>query len=160
MIHHLSIAVQEPERVATVLAELMGGACIAFPPNPGAFMAIAQDRNGTAVEVHPSRTLLRPNGPTGTQFDRGDSDAGLSAAHFALSIGLSRREVQNIAAREGWPSFVCERGGDFGVIELWIENHYLVELLPPDFAAQYLNFTGRFIDSESPTELMASHARS
>jgi hypothetical protein len=33
MIHHLSIAAREPQRVA----ELMGGEAVPFPPNPGSF---------------------------------------------------------------------------------------------------------------------------
>lgn len=159
MIHHLSIPARDPERVAQVFAELMGGACIPFPPNPGAFMAIAQDLHGTAVEVHPAETLLRPNGPAGTEFLRNGQDPALSAVHFALSLERSRAEVEAIAEREGWPCFVCDRAGDFGVVELWVENRFLVELLPPDFADQYLSFTRRFIDAARPAALMARHVR-
>lgn len=159
MIHHLSIAAQQPQRVAEVFAELMGGPCIPFPPNPGAFLAIAGDRNGTAVEVHPSRTLLKPNGAAGAEFLHSGQDPALSAVHFALSVDRSRAQIEEIAVREGWPCFVCDRGGDFGVVELWVENSFLVELLPPDFTAQYLQFTGLFVGAESAAELMSSHAR-
>jgi len=159
MIHHLSIAAREPQRVAEVFAELLGGACVPFPPNPGAFMAIAGDRHGTAVEVHPADTELKPNGPVGAEFLRSGRDPALSAVHFAMSVDRSRAEIEAIAGREGWPCFVCDRGGDFGVIELWVESRFLVEVLPPDFAAQYLNFAGLFVGAESPAALMSSHAR-
>ena len=159
MIHHLSIAAREPERVAQVFAELMLGACIPFPPNPGAFLAVAGDRNGTAVEVYPAQTLLKPAGPAGAEFIRDDGEPALSAFHFALSVERSRADVERIARREGWPCFVCDRGGDFGVVEVWVEGHFLVELLPPDFAAQYLRFTGLFVDAANPAALMANHAR-
>ena len=43
MIHHVSIPAREPQRVAEVLAELMGGKCFPFGPLEGAFMA-ASDR--------------------------------------------------------------------------------------------------------------------
>src|SRR4051794_29803214 len=37
MIHHLSIAARDPRHAASVLAELMGGKSVPFPPNPGSF---------------------------------------------------------------------------------------------------------------------------
>ena len=39
MIHHVSIPAREPQHVANVLAELMGGKCYPFGPLEGAFMA-------------------------------------------------------------------------------------------------------------------------
>ena len=39
MIHQVSIPAREPQRVAEVLAELMGGKCYPFGPLEGAFMA-------------------------------------------------------------------------------------------------------------------------
>ena len=39
MIHRVSIPAREPQRVAGVLAELMGGKCYPFRPLEGAFMA-------------------------------------------------------------------------------------------------------------------------
>jgi hypothetical protein len=34
----------------------------------------------------------------------------------------------------------CNRG-PFHVIEVWVENDTMVEVLPPDFAAEYLAWT-------------------
>ena len=42
-----------------------------------------------------------------------------------------------IAAREGWRALVLPRGG-FDVIEFWIDNTVMVELLTPAMAADYL----------------------
>ncbi|MEO6340515.1 MAG: hypothetical protein ABIO39_10785, partial [Caulobacteraceae bacterium] len=67
-------------------------------------------------------------------------------------------EIEQIARREGWDCYVCDRT-DFNVLELWIENRFMVELLPPAFAASYLAFTGRFAKGENAAELMASHQR-
>ena len=51
MIHHVSIPAHEPQRVAEVLAELMGGKSYAFGPLEGAFMAASGDAHGTMIEV-------------------------------------------------------------------------------------------------------------
>ena len=65
MIHHLSIAARDPQRAAGVLAELMGGKAVPFPPNPGSFFALQLDEHGSGVEVYPAGTELEPNGSTG-----------------------------------------------------------------------------------------------
>jgi hypothetical protein len=57
MIHHVSIAAREPQRVAEVLAELMNGKCFPFGPLDGAFMAASGDTNGTMIEVYPAHDL-------------------------------------------------------------------------------------------------------
>ena len=59
MIHHLSIAARDPQHVAEVLAEFMGGAATRFTPNPGSWFAHQHDEYGTGVEVYPAGTELR-----------------------------------------------------------------------------------------------------
>jgi hypothetical protein len=51
--HHLSIAARDPQHVAEVLAEFMGGAATRFTPNPGSWFAHQHDEYGTGVEVYP-----------------------------------------------------------------------------------------------------------
>lgn len=60
MIHHLSIAARDPKHVAGVLAEVMGGKAVPFPPNPGSFFALQLDEHGSGVEVYPAGTELHP----------------------------------------------------------------------------------------------------
>jgi len=48
--------------------------------------------------------------------------------------------VQEIAERAGWRWFDCNRG-PFHVIEVWVENETMVEILPPEYAREYLAFT-------------------
>jgi hypothetical protein len=62
MLHHLSISAENPGNVAKVLAEIMGGIVVPFPPNPGSFMAFALDEHGAEVEIHPAGTRLEPDG--------------------------------------------------------------------------------------------------
>jgi hypothetical protein len=141
MIHHLSIAARDPERVAGVLAELMGGSAVRFPPNPGSFFALQLDDHGSGVEVYPAGTELQPGGTDGGGFvKRPEAGRGFGPTHFALSVATDADTVEKIAAREGWQSFSCNRG-PFHVIEVWLENETMVEILPPEFAREYLAFT-------------------
>jgi hypothetical protein len=139
MIHHLSIAARDPQRVAGVLAEIMGGKAVPFPPNPGSFFALQLDEHGSGVEVYPAGTELRPGGANGGSFVRNEA-RGFGPTHFALSVKTDGETVEKIAGREGWQCFRCNRG-PFHVIEVWVENQAMVEVLPPDYAAEYLAFT-------------------
>ena len=159
MIHHLSIAAEQPQHVAGVLADLLDGIAIPFPPHPGAWMAVARDAHGTAVEVYPVGSTLRPNGLVGTAFVASDSTAAPGPVHFALSVDRSVSDIEELARGEGWQCYVCSRGGDFDVVELWIENNFLVELLPPQFASRYLAFAAQFNTPENAALLMAGHER-
>jgi hypothetical protein len=140
MIHHLSIAARDPKHVADVLAELMGGAAVPFPPNPGSFFALQLDDHGSGVEVYPAGTELQPGGSDGANFAK-EPQAGRSygPTHFALSVATDAERVELIARREGWQCFLCNRGR-FHVIEVWVENETMVEILPPEFAREYLAF--------------------
>ena len=57
-----------------------------------------------------------------------------------MSVATDADKVEAIAAREGWKCFRCNRG-PFHVIEVWLENTSMVEILPPEYAAEYLAFT-------------------
>ena len=140
MIHHLSIAARDPKQAAGILAELMGGSAVPFPPNPGSFFALQLDDHGSGVEVYPAGTELEPNGTSGGTFIKNQPGRGYGATHFALSVRTDAAKVEEIAARAGWHCYRFNRG-PFHVIEVWVENHTMVEILPPDFAAEYLAFT-------------------
>jgi catechol 2,3-dioxygenase-like lactoylglutathione lyase family enzyme len=141
MIHHLSIAARDPKRAAEVLDELMGGKSVPFPPNPGSFFALQLDEHGSGVEVYPAGTELQPNGAVGGSFvKRREAGRAYGATHFALSVATDAQAVEQIAQRAGWECFRCNRG-PFHVMEVWVENETMVEILPPDFAGEYLAFT-------------------
>jgi catechol 2,3-dioxygenase-like lactoylglutathione lyase family enzyme len=140
MIHHLSIAARDPKRAAGVLAELMGGKAVPFPPNPGSYFALQLDDHGSGVEVYPAGTELHPGGEEGGGFVKRPEARGYGATHFALSVATAADTVEAIARREGWHCVTCNRG-PFHVIEVWVENESMVEILPPEFAREYLDFT-------------------
>ena len=110
MIHHLSIAARDPQHAAGVLAELMGGKSVPFPPNPGSFFALQLDDHGSGVEVYPAGTELAPNGSTGGTFVKQPSARGFGATHFALSVPTDADKVEAIAAKAGWQCYRCNRG--------------------------------------------------
>lgn len=140
MIHHISIAAKDPQHVASILAQLWQTTAMPFPPFPGAFMVIADDGHGTAIEVGPLGLELIP-GTTDDEQVQGiinEAASPYTATHAALSIPLSEAEVKRIAAREGWRVETYDRGGIFQVIEFWVENRFLIELLTPAMVSRYL----------------------
>jgi hypothetical protein len=104
-------------------------------------------------------SILKPNGDKGADFLRTATDSAPGPVHFALSVDRTIGKIQAITGREGWQCYVCSRGGDFDVVEVWVENRFLVELPPPEFAARYLDFASLFTAPEKAAALMASHER-
>jgi len=158
MIFHLSIDADHPHHVASVLAELLGGEALPFPPvSQGSWLALARDDRGSSVEVYPRGTELA--------IAEGDADAvglpggnlGGSPTHFAMATDWSLEAVLALAVREDWPAKYRKRGGIFGVIELWIEGRQMIEVLTPDMQAEYratmtIENWKRFLDAHRPLE--------
>jgi len=139
MIHHISIAAQNPQHVAQVLAEVMQGQMAPFPPNPGSFMALALDDLGTMIEVYPANTELMPgSGSEEVKFSRSAIANAFCATHIALSVPTEQAQIEHIAEREGWRAVRCNRDDLFEVIEFWVENRMMIELLTPELAPRYV----------------------
>ena len=130
MIFHASIPAQEPKKVAAVLAELLQGKVTPFGARKGAFMAHSGHHRGHMIEVLPAApealaTIAEPR----RLYD---------AVHLALASELSADQVLAIGEREGWRTQRRRRGGSFDVIELWLEDHFMLEVLTPEMQAEYL----------------------
>ena len=143
MIHHVSIPARDPEHVAGVLAELLGGYAGPFiGAIPGAWAAYADDRFGTGIEVYPERTTLVP----GEGDEMGTVELGepapAAAFHALVSVKVDRATIERIGAREGWRTRHFWRGpGDvrlFELYELWVENRIMLELATEDMLAAYI----------------------
>jgi hypothetical protein len=142
MIHHMSIAVKNPQHVARVLAEIMQGQAVPFPPCPGSYMVVALDEHGTAIEVLPSGSEIVPGSELeGCGFAQNSLASQFTPTHAAVSVPLSQAEIEQIGAREGWRVVHCSREGFFDLLEFWVENNLLLELLTPEMATRYLAFT-------------------
>jgi hypothetical protein len=158
MLHHISIAVNQPLNVAKVLAEVSEGRVFPFPPHPGSYIVITGDKYGTAIEVLPSDTVLVP-GESEVQFQENTSSSEFIAVHAAISVPSSQEEIEQIARREGWRVLYGDRGS-FQVIEFWVENKLLLEFLPPAFVPRYLEFMQldniiAFAQMAEPTQVTA-----
>lgn len=155
MINHISIAVNEPERVANALAEIWDGMVFPFPPAPGSFFVLANDGRGTAVEITPAGTVLVPGEglPDENDLDavteefeakfvQSDFRPTYVATHLNISTKKSIEEIREIARREGWRVLVCNRGeGLFQLVEVWIENTFMLEVMTPEQTARYVEIT-------------------
>ncbi len=180
MINHISIAVENPEKVANVLAELWNGMVLPFPPAPDSFIVLANDGRGSAVEVTPSNTILVPGEglPPEEGFDANtlteeyeakfvtsDFAPPYVATHLNINTNLSEEEVKEIANREGWRVLTCNRDrGLFQLVEVWIENRFMLEVMTPEQTARYVEITSPefiaqiFGGQIPPTELMTENS--
>jgi hypothetical protein len=62
-------------------------------------------------------------------------------ATAAISVTKTQEEIEEIGKREGWRVVRCNRESFFDVIEFWLENQVMLELLTPEMTAQYLTAT-------------------
>lgn len=143
MIHHISIPATDTRHVAEVLVELLGGVLTGFGPYRDSWIAWAGDEMGSAIEVYPVGTeMVPPVGPSQATFREAVHPSPYVATHATVSVGLGVEEIEAIAAREGWRALVLSRG-PHDVVEFWIENHVMLELMTPEMTAAYLASTPR-----------------
>jgi hypothetical protein len=175
MIHHVSTPARDPRHVAGVLAELMGGQCMAFGPLEGAFMATSGDAHGTMIEVYPDHRTLdipEPGSPSGegpVVFGQNQAPPAAWPFHVLLSVALEADQVEHIGAREGWRTKTFGRGVPgqkpfFHVIEFWVENRLMIEVATPAMAQEYMDFLGKgrmaaVSDPETLRHLRQRHAK-
>lgn len=159
MIHHVSIPARDPEHVAKVLAELLGGYAGPFVgPFPGAWAAYEEDGLGSGIEVYPERIALVPGeGDAECAMRLADPPPG-TAFHALISVKVDRETIEKIGAREGWRTQHFWRGpGDvrlFELYEMWIENRVLLELATEDMLAGYV----RIANGAAQRELLVKRA--
>lgn len=140
MIFHASIPADRPQHVAAVLAEVLGGEALPFPPWPDSFVAMAGDDRGTTVEVYPrTRAMIPGDGDEMVQPANGTQvRPAYSCFHLAIATPLTPEQVFALGAREGWRTVRLSRGGVFDVIELWVEDTLMLELLTAEMQRDYL----------------------
>lgn len=155
MIAHFSIPARDTRRTAELFGRIIDGTVMPFPVVPGAWVAIANDGSGVGVEVVPAATAHHAgsgdrdpgrsaNGPEvmpwETQIRQDGDEVSPSALHVAMTTALSAEEIVALGRAEGWRAVHCDRGGVFDLVELWVDNRVLVEVLPPEGTARYLAF--------------------
>jgi hypothetical protein len=140
MIFHASIPADDPERVARVLGELLGGGYSPFHVGRHSFMARggADDEHGTGIEVYPRDEVMMPGTGENEMVRQShlDDPPRFGCFHLAVGTKLSKDEIMAIGKREGWRALYCSRGS-FDVVEFWVENSLMIEFLDPVMQAQY-----------------------
>ena len=138
MIAHISLPADDTAKVAATLARIMNGAAVPFPPGgPGAWMAWSADEK-VEIEVIPRGAVMQPaEGGGSWRPQEGTPASRLSECHLALCVDRPAKEVIEIADAAGWPTAICDRGGFFHVVEVWIEGAFLMEVLDPEYTAAY-----------------------
>ncbi|NJL36015.1 MAG: hypothetical protein HC840_04295 [Leptolyngbyaceae cyanobacterium RM2_2_4] len=138
MIRHISIDAQDPLQVASVLAEIWNGKAYPFF-YPNSYHVMPHDSYGTGVVVFPKGTVWVPGAETQSAQLLSATSTDLVAIHAAISVPITQQQIEQIGQREGWRVLSREPGdGPFRLIEFWVENRILFELLPPGFETQYL----------------------
>jgi hypothetical protein len=135
MIFHFSIAADDPKRTATMLAELWRGEALPFPMlGKGSWVAHAGDDRRSSVEVYPRDVALY----YGERFGdlREEKLPRNGPFHAAVATPLSIEEVEEIGRRYGCHTILCQRG-PFRVIEFWVDNSLMLEMLTPEMQEEY-----------------------
>lgn len=159
MIHHVSIPARDPQHVASVLAELLGGYSGPFiGPLAGAYVAYAEDAHGTGIEVYPERIVIEqaPGNAWGGEFRDAEPPRAL-AFHALISAACDRETIEKVGKREGWHVQHFWRGPNgvklFELYELWVENRIMLEVATPDMLAGYVTIAR----GNAQRELLARH---
>jgi hypothetical protein len=141
MIHHISIAVRNPLRVADVLAEILEGQVLPAPPNfpKDSRVVFSGDEHGTVIEALPYGTELLPDDSEAGMRAGVEPNSSFVATHAYISVNIDAEQLLRIGAREGWLTRRCNRG-PFELIEFWIENRLMIEFATPEMSAQYIGF--------------------
>jgi hypothetical protein len=180
MINHISIGVHSPEKVANILAELWGGYAMSFPPSPGGYVAFADDGMGTMVELIPINMQLLPG--TGlpdeagfsietitdeneATFTIGEEAPTYGSVHLNINSPLNEADIKAIAKREGWRCLTANRGrGLFQLIELWIEDRFMLEVNTPEMTKIYRDLAtpenwAKFLESPLPPKYAGNYSQ-
>lgn len=137
MIQHVSVTADDPKKTATTIAALLGGTALPLGPTEGTWTAVARDPIGNMVEVM----------PRGTEFhrerDRVEMRPGVPARHSGFHVmfdsPLSEEEIMQVAEERDAVAFRSKHG-PFELLEFWIDDCLLLEVLPPTLSRSYRKF--------------------
>ena len=141
-IHHFTVPAHDPERVARVLAELLGAKVIPIPKPPGTLIVYAGDADGSLIEIMPAATR---GGPGDHELVHRDLPLPEAWPHhgFVTTDALDADRILATFAREGWKAELAHNGpphAGHGIVGGWIENHTLIEMGGHEIREQYERF--------------------
>lgn len=139
MIIHASIPAKSPENTARILSSIIDGAPVPFPPVKGAWVVVPFDGSGHTIEIYPLGAVAIPS-PSGVQLLCQEGEKMKSGFHIALGTKKTQNEIIELGKEHRIRTVICERAGIFGVIELWIEDELLIEVLTEAELMRYHDF--------------------
>jgi hypothetical protein len=141
-IHHFTIPAHEPERVARVLAELLGARVIPIPHPRGTLLVYAGDSDGSVIEVWPAAARCDVGSHELELRDLPLPEAWPQHAYIT-SEASTPEQVLAVFAREGWRAEKVRNGpphAGFSLVRGWIENHAAIEIGDGEMRAEYERF--------------------
>jgi len=141
-IHHFTIPAREPERVARVLAELLGARVIPLPHPEGNLLLYGGDPDGTAIEVWPAHTRAGVGDHETTARDLPLPEAWPHHA-YVTSEACDAERILAVFAREGWKANRAQNGpphAGFSLVRGWIENQTMIEIGGVEMRGEYERF--------------------
>jgi hypothetical protein len=144
-IHHFTVPAHNPERVAAVLAELLGARVIPLPHPQGTLLVYAGDPDGSAIEVWPAATR---GGVGDHELQQRDLPLPAAWPHhgYVTSDAADPDQILAVFAREGWRAERVHNGppqAGFSLVRGWIENHTGIEIGGRDMREEYQRFFAR-----------------
>jgi hypothetical protein len=134
---HASIPADDPQSTARVLAEIMGGEIMKFPPGgPHAWMAWSGDAE-IELEIVPRGHLIQRDEDQGNWRATGSGSRG-SEVHLAIAVDRPADSIVAVAKQAGWPARRCTRGGDiFELVEVWVDGCFMIEFMDREQSRHY-----------------------
>lgn len=151
MLIHWSFTANDPERVASVLAEILGGEVVQPPIPPyieGGLWVCLFDEVGTLLEVGPRRLAWTPDDVQPAVEVLMDEDPPTYSYNHTLwrsAVGVDR--VRELAEEQGWHTKFFD--GPFKFQAVWIENHQYIEFVPDELLPYYTKIHGAGATKES-----------
>lgn len=134
MILHSSIVADDPKATADTLARLLGGIALPIGPGEGCWTAVGPDPIGSMISVLARGSEFHRNGEgVATRMGK---PVRHSAYHMLIETDLSEADIQRLAGDSGCHAQRATHG-PFEVIEFWIDDCLLIELVTPELGQAY-----------------------
>lgn len=140
MVYPVSIPAQNPFHTARVLAQLWHGQVLSFPAHPGSYAVVADPSGYSTIDIYPLGPELTPG------FRRAQATVAhnvctslFPATHAAIAVAVDQAQIEAIGESQGWRVTRCN-WGPFEMVEFWVENTWMLELLCPAIAPQFLSW--------------------
>ena len=136
MLHHVSFSVREPDRAAALVAELTCGRVVAAPSPPFPVetrFVLLGDAAGGMIELLPWGTI---HSPVENGLPNDHEMRPFSASHVLVSSPHSAETLVSVAQHQQLRATLID-AGLFKFVKVWIEDSFLLELLPAETASAY-----------------------